>query len=130
MKFTQSRSKVKKKRTCDLTYFAVLADHRKEIENINKYLDLAREHEKLGKMKEVVFVSFSSSCVFSYLFISLYVSLFFLFFLFFYCFVSLPFSSIFYVVFLFYFFFLFHRVFVCFFSVSFSFSSIFLFVNI
>ena len=43
----------KKKRTCKIVYFSVLADHRitpKECEKKDKYLDLARELKKLGNM--------------------------------------------------------------------------------
>ena len=37
----------KKKRTCKIVDFAVLADHLKESEKKDKYLDLARELKKL-----------------------------------------------------------------------------------
>ena len=42
-------NKNKEKRTCKIVYFAVSADHRiklKEIEKKDKYIDLARELEK------------------------------------------------------------------------------------
>ena len=45
---------IKKKRTCQIVDFAVLADHRvklKENEKKDKHLDLARELKKLSNMK-------------------------------------------------------------------------------
>ena len=47
----------KKKRTCKIVDFAVLADHRiklKECEKKDKYLDLARELKKLWNMKVTI----------------------------------------------------------------------------
>ena len=47
----------KKKRTCRIVDFAVLADHRvklKECEKRDKYLDLARELKKLCNMKVTI----------------------------------------------------------------------------
>ena len=47
----------KKKRTCKIVDFAVLADHRiklKECEKKDKYLDLARELKKLWNMQETI----------------------------------------------------------------------------
>ena len=48
---------VRKKRSCPIVNFAVLADYRvklKESENKDKYLDLARELKKLWNMKVTV----------------------------------------------------------------------------
>ena len=50
----QQHTHTKKKRTCRIVHFAVLADHRvklKETEKKDKYLDFVRELKKLGNMK-------------------------------------------------------------------------------
>ena len=48
---------IKKERTCEIVDFAVLADHRvkfKESKKKDKYLDLARELNKLWNMKVTI----------------------------------------------------------------------------
>ena len=52
-----NQQKKKKKRTCKIIDFAVLADHRiklKECEKKDKYLDLARELKKLWNMRVTI----------------------------------------------------------------------------
>ena len=49
--------KKQNKRTCRLVYFVVPAEHRvkiKESENVDKYLELARERTKLRNLRETV----------------------------------------------------------------------------